>query len=130
MKLNQTKIAIVIFCLVFLYPAWASGGSDVAIVQNTSKAFTSVAQKDILTVIFIKVEQTAEVTGTPFRYNNPFEPFEDDMFRHFFGHRFPQMKPSVKYKQTGWRSGFIISKDGHILTNHHVVGDADNIEVK
>ena len=52
------------------------------------------------------------------------------MFRRFISHRFPQMKPSKKYRQTGWRSGFIISEEGPILTNHHVVGEADKIEVR
>jgi serine protease Do len=33
------------------------------------------------------------------------------------------MKPSKKYKRSGWGSGFIISKQGHILPNHHVVGE-------
>ena len=40
------------------------------------------------------------------------------------------MNMKATIQQMGQGSGFLISKDGYILTNHHVVGDADKITVK
>ena len=129
-KTNKSTTGMIIFLTLFFSLVWTpSFGSALATASDTPGAFTGVAKKVIPTVVFIKVEQTIEAAGTPFQYNNPFDLFEDDMFRHFFGHRFPQMRPSEKYKQTGLGSGFIISKEGYILTNHHVVGEADKIVV-
>jgi serine protease Do len=60
--------------------------------------------------------------GNPFGEQNP--------FGDFFGRFFEGSPPSGEYKQQGVGSGFVINQDGYILTNNHVVEDADQIKVK
>lgn len=96
--------------------------------RELSNAFRSVARQAVPSVVFITVEKTVE-SRHPFAFNNPFEGFGEEFFERFFGRRFSE-RQQPRERQQGAGSGFIISPDGQILTNYHVVGDADRVTVK
>jgi len=57
----------------------------------------------------------------------PFPFFDDPLLRRFFGEEYERFTRIIPMQGKG--SGFIISQDGYILTNNHVVGNADKIVV-
>lgn len=70
-------------------------------------------------VVFISTEKTVTVKGY-----NPF--MDDPVFREFFGLK--ENAPKTR-KARGLGTGFIITSDGYICTNHHVVQNVDSVRV-
>jgi len=94
-------------------------------VNQISEAFRAVAKRVKPAVVAIGVSQTVSPQRPA-----PFGP--DDFFRRFFGQEPDENGregPMRKFQRQGLGSGVIVDADGYILTNNHVVAEADEIMV-
>jgi serine protease Do len=95
--------------------------------QVLENSFIKVAREVGPAVVSISTEHTERLKSRsyfPFFGDDQFEDYFDQFFRDFFGEL-----PQREYKQMGLGSGFIIDEEGYILTNQHVIQDADKITV-
>ncbi|MBP1684966.1 MAG: protease Do [Deltaproteobacteria bacterium] len=90
-------------------------------------SFSGIVRAVKPAVVNISTTQTVRAPGAPgFGPGGPFDP--QDPFFEFFRHFFPETPRSFTQRSLG--SGVIIDADGYIVTNAHVVKDADKIVVK
>lgn len=134
MKRKIVLSVVILFLSVTLgleIQAAAPSSADNIGIEDAVINVASIAGK---AVVSISTEHVTKVKGRKRMYfNQPFggggSPFgEDDSFRRFFDDFLGQI-PDREFKQNGLGSGVIIDAQGHILTNEHVIFNADKITV-
>jgi len=133
---TKTTIMMKSFIMLFMFlsafiagPVVFQGEGQCLAATTIPGSFSELVKKASPAVVHVAVEKTTKITSqfsSPYGQDSPFG--ENDPFNEFFNRFYGDQMPR-DYTQQGLGTGFIIEKEGYILTNNHVVEGADKITV-
>jgi serine protease Do len=96
-------------------------GPDINALELQNKAYERIAKEVTPAIVSIQSTQVIKVQQSPFSM--------DPFFRQFFGNMLPQFQVPREEREHALGSGVIVSPEGYILTNNHVIKNATSIQV-
>ena len=113
-KLNCKKLTVYFIFFYFIFNIEGNA-------KNPPTSFADLAEKLMPSVVNISTTQTIKTQTSPFPQFPPGSPF---------GEFFKEFERPTERKATSLGSGFVIKKDGIVVTNNHVIANAEDIIVR
>jgi serine protease Do len=132
----RTSTAVLLFTIALLVgalfvavgqrhvPVFIDTAHAAAVEQGPLVSFAPVVKRAMPAVVNISSSKVVKAQQMPRGI------FDDPMFRQFFGGRIPEMQQPKSQRETSLGSGVVVSADGYILTNNHVVEGATDVKVQ